>query len=173
MTAKSTAGIDLSLTSTGICVTGDGERYIRRIQTKAVPDLRATRRRLLSISAEIEGMVPRGSYVCIEGPSMASKFGHPHDRSGLWWLVVDMLMRNSCTVVSVPPTSRAKYATGKGNAAKDAVLAAVIRKHPDLPIVCNDVADAVALDDMANRFNGTPLDDPPATHLKALEGVKL
>lgn len=169
--SATTAGLDLSLTSTGICVTVAGERYIRRVQTKPAPGLRSTRKRLLSITAEVEKMVARGSYVCVEGPSMASKFGHPHDRSGLWWLVVDMLMRNSCTVVSVPPKSRAKYATGNGNAAKDAVLAAVIRKHPDLPIVCNDVADAVALDDIANRLNGTPLDDPPATHLKAMEGI--
>jgi hypothetical protein len=104
---------------------------------------------------------------------MASKFGHPHDRSGLWWLVYDMLAAKSCTVVSVAPTSRAKYATGKGNAGKDAVLAEVIRKHLDLDIRSNDVADAVILDDIARRLSGQPADTPPATHLKAMEGITL
>jgi hypothetical protein len=166
--SATTAGLDLSLAGTGVAVTEDGQRTINRISTKPTADLSGTHKRLLSIVAAIEHLVPRGSLVCIEGPSMASKFGHPHDRSGLWWLVADMLYRNSCTIVSVPPTTRAKYATGKGN---DLVFAAVIRKHPALPINSNDVADAVILDDIANRLNGTPLDDPPATHLKAMEGI--
>jgi Holliday junction resolvasome RuvABC endonuclease subunit len=168
----STAGLDLSLTGTGICVTAEGVRTIARISTKPTDTLAGTHRRLLRIVADIEAYVPRGSLVCIEGPSMASKYGHPHDRSGLWWLVADMLYRHSCKVVAVPPTSRAKYATGKGNAGKDAVFAAAIRKHGMLAIDSNDVADAVILDDMANRLNGTPVDDPPATHLKAMEGIR-
>ncbi|HEY8296341.1 MAG TPA: hypothetical protein VIG41_13440 [Micrococcaceae bacterium] len=166
-----TAGLDLSLTGTGVAITVDGQRSIARISTPPTADLSGTHKRLLKIVDAVEHLVPRGSLVCIEGPSMASKFGHPHDRSGLWWLVADMLYRNSCRIVAVPPTTRAKYATGKGNAGKDAVFAAVIRKHPDLPINSNDVADAVILDDIANRLNGTPLDSPPETHLKAMEGI--
>lgn len=168
-----TAGLDLSLAGTGVCVTrSNGGRYIYRFATKPTTDLNGTHRRLVTIVDWIRDVVPAESLVCIEGPSMASKFGHPHDRSGLWWLVAHMLYSRDCQVIAVPPNTRAKYATGKGNASKDAVFAQVIRTHMGLGIQSNDVADAVVLDDIANRLTGHPVDDDlPALNLTALKGI--
>ena len=69
----------------------------------------------------------------------------------------------------VPASSRAKYATGRGNAGKDEVLLAVSRRYPHAPIVNNDQADAVALAAMGARLLGEPIEDSlPKTHLDAL-----
>jgi crossover junction endodeoxyribonuclease RuvC len=100
--------------------------------------------------------------------------GSQHDRSGLWWLVLDPVHWDGRArdVVEVPPTCRAKYATGKGNAPKDAVLAAAIRRFPDWDITGNDVADAVILAAMGARHLGHPIDQMPAAHLTAMAAVR-
>ena len=59
------------------------------------------------------------------------------------------------------PTARAKYGTGKGNAAKDAVLAAVIRRYPAVDVTGNDEADALILAAMGARHLGIPLELSP------------
>ena len=110
--------------------------------------------------------------VVIEGPSYASKFGHPHDRSGLWWGIVGELLLSGRAVVEVPPTCRMKYATGKGQAHKDLVLAAAIRRYPMVDIISNDIADAVILAVMGSRQLGWPAEQSlPQTHLAAMTGV--
>jgi crossover junction endodeoxyribonuclease RuvC len=74
--------------------------------------------------------------VVIEAPSFGSQYGHPHDRSGLWWMVMDSLMTSRYDVAQVPPTVRAKYGTGKGNAPKDQVLTDVVRRYSICPQLC-------------------------------------
>ena len=73
-----------------------------------------------------------------------------------------------------PPTSRATYATGKDNAGKDAVLAAVVRRYPDVDVTGNDEADALVMAAMGARLLGHPLEDSlPQSHLRALAGLEL
>lgn len=171
-------GLDLSLTGTGVCVRpGDGSSddgvVLVLVQTKPQKCLGDTYLRLRQIVAKVTDHVPSGSKVCVEGPSYGSVNGHQHDRSGLWWMIYEQLNGLGCEIVSVPPTSRAMYATGKGNAGKDSVLAAMVRKHPSLLINDNNIADAVALCDMACRFYAHPVDpDLPETHMRAMKGIK-
>ena len=74
----------------------------------------------------------------------------------------------------VPPSCRAKYATGKGNAGKDEVLLAASRRYPHAPIVGNDDADAVVLAAIGARLLGEPVEDSlPKTHLDALAKLTL
>ena len=73
-------------------------------------------------------------------------------------------------VVEIPPTSRAKYATGKGNAGKAAVLAEAIRRlgyqgHS------NDEADALWLYAMAADHYGFPLVAMPEVNRSALDKI--
>jgi crossover junction endodeoxyribonuclease RuvC len=97
----------------------------------------------------------------IENPSYGSKFGSPHDRSGLWWMVVDGLISNSIAVATVSPQGRAKYGTGSGGAKKPAVYAAAKATYEplDFDIPNNDVADAVILASMGSRYLDWPLAD--------------
>lgn len=182
MTTPRVVGLDLSLTSTGLAATGttNGIPYaaVDRITTKPTGDnIRARTARLNHIVDAVHGWVAADTdLVVIEGPALATRSAHTHDRSGLWWLVINRLIANDHPVVIVPPSSRAKYATGKGNAAKDAVLAAVVRRYPDTDVTGNDEADALILAAMGARALGHPIetggvDGLPKTHLDAMTKI--
>lgn len=172
-------GLDLSLTSTGLAAVCDNDTIPRwyavvdRIQTKPNGDELADRiRRLDEIVDGVHGWVhDAADLVVVEGLAYASKSPHATERAGLWWLVVSRLLHNGYPLAVVSPTARAKYATGKGNAAKDAVLAGVIRRYPDVDITGNDEADALILAAMGARHRGHPIDDLPASHLDAMAKV--
>ena len=176
MTLIQVAGVDLSLTSTGIAVVtidDDGtHRYVNRIQSKGGTGatLYDRRERLATITAAVMA-VSGSNLIVIEGPSFGSVSGSQHDRSGLWWLVVNRLLHGGDTVVEVPPTCRTKYATGAGNLGKDAVLAAAVKRYPEWDITGNDVADAVILAAMGARHLGHPIDNLPQVHLSAMTKI--
>lgn len=168
-------GIDPSLTSTGLVVLNDLRPQLRHFKSSGKKDdtLFQRKQRLRRLAAEIvdHTMGWNPDLVVIEGPSMASKFGHPHDRSGLWWLIVAELQ---VPVMEVPPTVRMKYATGKGNAQKDDVLTSVVRRYPDIEVRGNDQADALILAAIGRRLLGDPIEDSlPVAHLDALKKLAL
>lgn len=167
-------GLDLSLTSTGWArVTDAGTITTGRIQSKGAKSATLAERqaRLLDLTAQIVGAAWSADLVVIEGPSFGQhRQSGQHDRAGLWWLVVHQLV-SVTQVVEVPPASRSKYATGKGNAAKDTVLLAVARRFPTVDITGNDEADALVLAAMGARHLGTPIDDMPLTHTTAMAKV--
>jgi len=71
-----------------------------------------------------------------------------------------------------PPKVRAIYATGKA-LDKDQVLAAVVRRYPNVPIGNNNEADALILAAMGARKLGHPYEPSlPQTHLRAMDGAE-
>lgn len=155
-------GLDLSLTSTGIAyVYPSGRGVTARVTSKGKAGATLDQRyaRLQHIASSVTELI-RGDLdlVVIEAPAMSRTTGHQHDRSGLWWLVVSWLRGHSIPVAEVAPTARAKYATGRGNAAKDDVLSAVIRRYPHVDVNGNDEADALILAAMGARWLGQPLE---------------
>lgn len=180
MTAPRVVGLDLSLTSTGVaCVTrGDGlghDVQVRRVLSKptAHPSLADRSRRLRRLAGETTALCAGAALIVVEGPAYASTSGAAHDRAGYWWLVVGRLTGAGLNVVEVPPASVKTYATGKGNAGKDDVLTAAVRRYPHVEFAGNDEADALVLAAMGARFAGFPIEDAlPQTHLRALEKVQ-
>lgn len=177
---SSVIGIDPSLTSTGIAHVRDGQIVlIGHVGSKGKADdtlgMRWARLNLLGAQVMAQAAAAQPDLAVIEGPSMASKFGHPHDRSGLWWQLVSRLMGAGIKVVEVPPSNRMKYATGKGNAAKDAVLTDVVRRYQAQTthaIAKNDQADALVLAAMGSRHLGQPVESSlPLSHLAAMDKV--
>lgn len=169
-------GLDLSLASTGIAVARTAEDAfdysVDRVVTKPYgDDLRARHYRLSQIKAPVLSWCFGADLVVVEGLAYASKSPHATERAGLWWLVVSSLLRREVPVAVVAPTARAKYATGKGNAGKDAVLAAVVRRYPQVEVTGNDEADAVVLAAMGARHLGQPIDHLPTTHTDAMAKV--
>lgn len=162
-------GVDPSLTSTGVAGPGWVDR-IRSVGRKA--DTLAQRRdRLHRLADNVVARVGAPDLVVIEAPALGSKVGSMHDRSGLWWLVVDQLHDAGIAVVEVAPAARARYATGRGNSPKDEVLAAAIRRYPDVDVTGNDIADAVILRAMACDRYGQALAEVPQAHREALVKV--
>lgn len=153
-------GLDLSLTATGVAEVIRGSAPTVRTLTPPRPASRG-HERLAWICAQIwdaAWQYEGGHLVVIEGPSygsQASQAGH-HERAGLWWLVVHKLWSENIHVAVAPPTSLKKYATGKGNAAKEIVFAAAVRRWPDLPLD-NNSADALWLAAMGCEYVGQPI----------------
>lgn len=165
-------GIDLSLSSTGLAVITNGRADVVRHTTAPVGDDLARRhRRLLEIADVVRTWASGADLAVLEGPAYASVTGHQHDRSGLWWIVAHRILGSGLPLGIVPPTSRARYATGKGNAPKDGVLAAVIRRYPEVNVTGNDQADALILAAMGARRLGHPIDVVPKVALTAMAGA--
>lgn len=168
-------GIDPSLTGTGIARVDTDDRLVAETWTvtskgKAGDDLATRRRRLRDLIMAIRRAVHVPDLVLIEAPAYSSRTGHMHDRSGLWWLLVDELALMA-PVVEVTAGGVKKYATGKGNAGKDEVLLAVARRYPHVDVRDNNQADALVLAAMGADHAGTPLVELPKVHREALAKV--
>jgi hypothetical protein len=160
-------GLDLSLTSTGLS-DGSSTWLITSKGTKTAT-LDDRRGRLMALCEDAVCACIGAALVVVEGPSFGqARQGGQHDRAGLWWLVVADLGER---VVEVPPATLKTYATGRGNASKDEVLAAVVRRYPTVDVGNNNEADALVLAAMGARHLGHPIDDLPQTHLRAMTKV--
>lgn len=136
-------GLDLSLTSTGVA---SDLGWTDRIRPG---DLRGLER-LRYITRTIGDYARTGRYrlAVLEGPSYGSRYGSPHERGGLWWMVYDLLDRHEIPVAVAPPTCLKLWATGSGAASKTAVLDSMLRRYPHAEITTSDEADALALAEM-------------------------
>jgi hypothetical protein len=124
------AGIDISMTSTGIAIVDPGRPHqarIRRMQTESPrlpkgeqPTLLQRERRLLMIEVGVAdrldevgtGRLPDIAFV--EQPPFASSTPYQHDISGNWWRVVSRIFALGIPVVEVGNTKVKVYATGRG-----------------------------------------------------------
>ena len=121
MTAILTMGIDPSLTSTGVSV-GGATSSIRPV-LNGVPRLIEIRNAIVNLVSEHDIQV-----VAIEGYSYGSRNSHAHSLGELGGVVRVALYERGIPFVDIPPTVRAKFATGKGNAGKSEVVSAVSAK---------------------------------------------
>lgn len=162
-------GLDLSLTGTGIASSAGWTRVLR-------PPVGARgHTRLAWIRQQVLDALPAyPALVVVEGPSYgnqgaARQSGH-HERAGLWWLVTHTLWKRDIDYAVASPAARAKYATGKGNADKAAVVREVTRRF-DWFTGGEDEADALVLAAMGADWLGHPIADVPKTHAEALTKV--
>jgi len=142
-------GLDLSLTSTGYCING----VTGIISTKSTGAERLSR-----ISNEIQNLVISHpiDVVIIEGYSFASRNSQAHSIGELGGAVRMRLWETGVSYVEVPPTCRAKFATGKGNASKTEVISSISAKT-GLTFTgqgADDECDAWVLEQMALTFIG-------------------
>jgi Holliday junction resolvasome RuvABC endonuclease subunit len=163
------AGIDVSLTSTGIATLG-GTTHVPTTGRRRDP-LAARHRRLTHISRTVLEQIGDVDLAVVEGPSHHSIGGSTWDRGGLWWLIIDGLLRRDIPTAVVAPRGRAKYATGNGNAGKDAVIDAAETRY-GRTFANDDEADAWVLMAMGYHQAGHPLAEVPAGHAVALVAVE-
>ncbi len=160
-------GVDLSLASTGVA----GPGWTARIQPPRTVRNAHERDRRRWIRDQVLDYTRGADLVVMEGLALSSRTGQALTRAGLWCQIDDAIDHRGTPIAVVPPTVRAKYATGKGNAGKDAVLAAVIKRYPTIDVDGNDEADALALCAMGLDWLGHPLVRMPQTHRAALDGA--
>ena len=165
-------GLDLSLTATGV---SDGQTTsVIRSTGKADATLDQRIKRIETITNEISSHSCQPvSLVVVEGPSLGSRTGQAHDRSGLWWTVVSLFKLYGFSVVEVPPASLKLFATGKGNADKGAMIEAATRRFPDVETGGHDGrCDALWLAAIGYQHLGHPIVTVPQRHHDALIKVR-
>lgn len=142
-------GLDLSLTSTGVSIGG---------LTTSIKSKNKGSERLLEIRNEIIELAQTSGVeiVAIEGYSYASRHSQAHSIGELGGVVRVALRELGVPVVVIPPTCRAKFATGKGNSGKSEVMSAISAKTG---IIWsggdgNDRCDAWILEQMALTYLG-------------------
>lgn len=109
----------------------------------------------------------------IEGYSFASRNSHAHSIGELGGVLKLTAFNMAIPVVAVPPTSRAKFATGKGNASKSEVVSAVSAKTGIIwqGKGADDKCDAWILEEIGRVRVGSERFKWPAVSLDALEKV--
>ncbi|MFG1997897.1 hypothetical protein ACGFNU_01965 [Spirillospora sp. NPDC048911] len=164
--------LDLSLTRVGVAGTGADPK---EIWVGSIVVRETAYARLRAIRTEILDHCSGAELVVVEGPSYGSGTGRRerghHERAGLWWLVTYGLWARDVPFAVVPPAAVKRYATGRGQATKDAVLLAAARRYPRVPIESNDEADALILLAMGLDHLGRPLAEVPKSHRAAVASV--
>lgn len=154
---------DLSLTATGVA-SDDGVEVLTPPEScsRGIARLRWLRGAILDRAGDVN---------VLEGYSFASKGRAIISLGELGGVVRVALTDAGVQWVDVPPTCRAKYATGKGNASKESVFAEAIRRL-GYAGCSNDEADALWLRAMALDHYGAPLCEMPKAQRAALETIR-
>jgi len=159
-------GLDLSLTSTGYSINGK----TGFIATKAKGPERLTR-----ISNEIIDIAYANplDVVILEGYSFASRNSQAHSIGELGGVVRMRLWQSGIPYIEVPPTCRAKFATGKGNASKNEVISSISARTG---IVwsgpgADDMCDAWILEQMGLAYIGESSYDWPELNMSSLKSI--
>lgn len=114
-------GLDLSLTSTGVSI--NEKTSIVSTKAKGPERLSYINKTVLQICLDEEI-----NCAIIEGYSFASRNSQAHSIGELGGCIRMTLWECGIPYIEIPPTSRAKFATGKGNAGKTEVISAISSK---------------------------------------------
>ena len=153
-------GVDSSLTCTGLATVGElGKVTAMRIPTKVTESsLHGLDKRIRYIVGSTLRFAPAECLTVIEAPYVPRHgSGQVVERAWLFGMLVDQLLLRG-PVVQVRTKTRAKYASGDGNADKGRVLAAVREAFPAVRVRDDNEADAITLAAMGARFLGFPVD---------------
>jgi crossover junction endodeoxyribonuclease RuvC len=123
------------------------------------------------LCSEVSALVRGADLVVIETPALYAK-GNALDRMfAVWWMVLEAVDAERVPWAPVIPQQIKMYATGKGTAAKEAVLAEVIHRFPGR-VGGFDEADALTAAAMGADHLGCPIAEMPAKHRAALARVE-
>ena len=158
--------LDLSLTRSGFATSEDYSGVLRPPKGYDAGMLRLgwIREAVLAIAEDAD-------LVVVEGYSYGSKGRAVVNIGELGGVIRLAFYDAGIPYVEVPPSSLKRFATGKGNADKDSVLAAAIRRL-DYDGHYHDEADALFLLEMARTHYDLPCTPMPKAHIDALDGVR-
>jgi Holliday junction resolvasome RuvABC endonuclease subunit len=163
-------GLDPSLTSFGGAVTcGPAvSPELFRFKTKLMGHAR-----LDYLLGEVTSIARDCDVAVIEGVLSHMPGAEAHlNLAGLHWLVRHRLHELGVPYAVIPPSTRMKWLTGKGNAEKDDCLTTAIKRFTLADIGGNDHADALTLAAMGAAAYGQPLVPMPADRDPLLSAAK-
>lgn len=176
-------GIDPSLTALGLAIIdsapagGIHSYQLGVLKSKKQGDTWAdVQRRIDQIVKQVRPILQSfPSLLVMESPAFSSTSGASHDRSWLWGRLYDEAVAAGVPVVTFVPQQIKIYATGKGTADKDVVVAASVRRWPNIEgLDNNNAADAWNLATMGERLLDHPVEpgDLAQTYTRALDKVR-
>lgn len=180
----SIVGIDPSLTACGIAVLDLelwGETTIERLRSVGTAGRKGdgwTRRsdRIVAQTRRVVANIPAGAQlVVIESmpQSMARPLPSFGDRWALWFGIYSTLRARGVPIAVVMPSTRAQWATGKGDAEKSEVVAAVREQWPASRVADDNEADALTLAAMGAHHLGWPLPfETKERHMAGLDKIE-
>lgn len=159
-------GLDLSLTSTGYSIGGNTGSITSKMN--GCPRLRDIRDSLHSL-VQLNDI----NAAAIEGYAFSARNSQAHKIGELGGVIRLLLFENNIPYVEIPPTNRAKFATGRGNAAKSEVISSVSARTGLVwsGKSADDECDAWLLEEMSLHACGQGVYDWPASHLAALSNI--
>jgi Holliday junction resolvasome RuvABC endonuclease subunit len=166
VSARDIVGIDLSLNSTGWAL---AEEYGTITTTLVGAE------RLEYVYNELKMLLEKNNYpgVIIENYSFASKGSRQFSIGEVGGVARLLFKQLGISFVEVPPTCRAKFATGKGNASKNEVISSISARTG---IVwsgkgADDMCDAWVLLEMGLCALGKPRFDWPQLQKSVLDKI--
>jgi len=143
-------GIDPS-TKTGFVILGeDGQvQQQKEISSKKKQDPE----RFIDLAQQVLDSVTPADFVCIEGFSYGSKGAGVSTQYGIGWMIRAELYKRGIHYIEVPPSSLKKFATGKGNCKKDAMVLPIFKKW-QFESDSDNIRDAYVLAKVAEALQG-------------------
>ena len=159
-------GLDLSLTSTGISIGGRTQAIISKYKEVA---------RLKDIRDQLSWILNESNTVgvVVEGYAFSARNSQSHKIGELGGVVRLLLHEMEIPFVDVPPTNRAKFATGRGNAAKTEVISAVSARTGLIwsGKSADDECDAWLLEEMGLQSLGVGKYSWPEANMSSLKNI--
>jgi crossover junction endodeoxyribonuclease RuvC len=158
-------GIDPSLTAVGVCLPGGATACIKAGTRRGVERMQHIRGIVVELAT---AYYPPLDLLCIEGMAYGTtRQAMSYEIGGLGWVLRVALTEAGVRWIEVPPASLKVLATGRGNASKEMMLAAAIRRlgydgHD------HNIADAMWLRQFGLGWLGETIDVPKA-HLRAYD----
>lgn len=163
MHAMIVAGIDPSLTSAGVAILTNGQpTYLASHgfpgHNAASYQIRSRRIRKQVMDVSVDVLRYKPDLVIIEEHPYAVRISAGEfDRSGLWHGLYGRFDAHDIPVVVMNNSTAKKWITGRGNAKKPDIVAAVTEWWPDVPVANDDEADALGLAAIGAFHLGDPM----------------
>lgn len=145
-------GIDPS-TKTGIVeISENGQVITYEIKPISTKDPS----RFIEIADEVCYFLPNEreeTVICIEGFAYGARGKGVSTQYGIGWTIRMELIKKGYRYIDIPPTVVKKFATGKGNAKKDAMVLPIY-KHWGFEHISDNVRDAYVLAQIARALDG-------------------
>ena len=144
-------GIDPS-TKTGLVVLNEDGNVL--VDKEITSKIKEDPQRFMDITDQvIKHFYDTSDVIAIEGFAYGAKGRGVSAQYGIGWQIRAELIRQGFKYIDIPPTSLKKFATGKGNAPKDALVLPIYKKW-NYEHSSNDVRDAYVLAQMARGIHG-------------------
>ena len=166
------AGVDPSLTSTGVVLSTGATHVVGRQGVTKLPEHKQ-HKAICDLAVQVADCCVHADLVVVERPVIVRAAGGVVERIALWWDICDLLGERGIPYVSVPNSLRFPFLFGSGKIRdKGAVVDAVARRFPDFVTGgSDDVADALVYCAMGAQRMGVPLADMPKANLACLDRI--